>query len=105
MPESWGGSAVDVKCVVFVRRRAIAALHSQASQTVTSSTPASSSPQARCSVKKPSRSASRVIDHGSRRGGDPLLYELIRPRQQRGRDREAEGLGGLAVDDQLEPRH
>src|SRR5881397_2132666 len=27
---------------------------------------------------------------------------LIRPQQQRGRDREAEGLGGLEVDDQLE---
>ena len=34
-----------------------------------------------------------------------LLFDhLIRPRQQRRRDREAEGLGGLEVDDQLELR-
>src|SRR5499433_2409285 len=32
----------------------------------------------------------------------PSLNHLIRPRQQRGRDREADGLGGLEVDDQLE---
>src|SRR4029434_36433 len=32
------------------------------------------------------------------------LYELIRPRQQRGRDRETERLGGLEVDGQLELR-
>ena len=32
------------------------------------------------------------------------LYDLIRPRQQRRRDRQAEGLGGLEVDDQLEFR-
>src|SRR5882724_2526296 len=31
-----------------------------------------------------------------------LLNDLIRPPQQRRRDREAEGLGGLEVDDQLE---
>jgi hypothetical protein len=28
---------------------------------------------------------------------------LIRPRQQRRRDREAEGLGGLEADDELDP--
>jgi len=33
---------------------------------------------------------------------DRLLYDLIRPRQQRRRDGEAEGLGGLEVDNQLE---
>src|SRR5882724_5141305 len=33
-----------------------------------------------------------------------LLDHLIRPRQQRRRDRQAEGLGGLEVDDQLELR-
>jgi len=38
----------------------------------------------------------------SRKRRGPLLYNLIRPRQQRRRDREAEGLGGLAVDDQPE---
>jgi hypothetical protein len=31
-----------------------------------------------------------------------LLDHLIRPLQERGRDRQAEGLGGLQVDDQLE---
>jgi hypothetical protein len=30
------------------------------------------------------------------------LYYLIRPQQQRRRDREAERLGGLEVDDELE---
>jgi hypothetical protein len=30
---------------------------------------------------------------------DRLLYKLIRPQQQRLRDREAERLGGLEVDD------
>src|SRR6267378_1903950 len=34
----------------------------------------------------------------------PLFNYLIRPPQQRGRDREAEGFGGLEVDDQLELR-
>src|SRR5262245_42995590 len=34
----------------------------------------------------------------------PLLDYFIRPRQQRWRDREAEGLGGLEVDGQLELR-
>src|SRR6266446_2535571 len=33
---------------------------------------------------------------------DPSLYDLIRPLQERLRDRQAEGLGGLEVDDQLE---
>jgi hypothetical protein len=33
-----------------------------------------------------------------------LLDHLVRPRQQRRRDREAEGLGGLEVDHQLELR-
>src|SRR5713101_2973582 len=33
-----------------------------------------------------------------------LLDDLIRPPQQRRRDREAEGLGGLEVDHQLELR-
>src|SRR5262249_26873196 len=32
------------------------------------------------------------------------LNHLIRPQQQRWRDREAKGLGGLEVDDKLEPR-
>src|SRR4030095_8563052 len=35
-------------------------------------------------------------------GGGPLFDPLIRPRQQRRWDREAEGLGGLEVDHQLE---
>src|SRR5262245_10149561 len=34
-------------------------------------------------------------------GGGPSLEDLIRPRQQRGRDREAERLGGLEVDDEF----
>src|SRR5215813_5476583 len=34
----------------------------------------------------------------------PLLDHLIRPRQQRWRDGQAEGLGGLEVDDELELR-
>src|SRR5713101_7270832 len=34
----------------------------------------------------------------------PSLDDLIRPPQQRWRDRQAEGLGGLEVDDQLELR-
>jgi hypothetical protein len=33
-----------------------------------------------------------------------LLYDFVRPQQYRLRDREAEGLGGLEVDDQLELR-
>ena len=33
---------------------------------------------------------------------DPSLDHLIRPLQERRRDRQAEGLGGLEVDDQLE---
>jgi hypothetical protein len=33
-----------------------------------------------------------------------LLDHLIRPRQQRRRDREAEGLGGLEIDDEFERR-
>src|SRR5882762_5940878 len=33
-----------------------------------------------------------------------LLDDLIRPKQERGRDSQAEGLGGLEVDDQLELR-
>jgi hypothetical protein len=33
---------------------------------------------------------------------EPLLYDFIRPRQHRGRDRQAEGLVGLQVDDELE---
>jgi hypothetical protein len=32
----------------------------------------------------------------------PSLDDLVRPQQQRLRDRQAEGLGGLEVDDQLE---
>src|SRR5215467_6714183 len=34
----------------------------------------------------------------------PLFDYLIRPSQQRGRDRQAKRLGGLEVDDQLELR-
>src|ERR1700681_2883600 len=34
----------------------------------------------------------------------PSLDDLIRPLQERRRDRQAEGLGGLEVDDQLELR-
>jgi hypothetical protein len=37
-------------------------------------------------------------------GGGPLLDYLVRPRQQRWRDREAERLGGFEVDDELELR-
>ena len=33
-----------------------------------------------------------------------LLNDLIRPLQQRWRDRQPEGLGGLQIDDQLELR-
>ena len=36
-------------------------------------------------------------------GGRGALFDhLIRPQQQRLRDREAEGLGGFEIDDQLE---
>src|SRR6185436_18650408 len=38
---------------------------------------------------------------GGMRGGPSFDY-LIRPREQRGRNRQAEGLGGLEVDDELE---
>ena len=34
----------------------------------------------------------------------PLLNHLIRPLQERRRDRQAEGLGGLEVDDEFEVR-
>src|SRR5262245_42437497 len=44
--------------------------------------------------RRPTRSAGT--------GGDPLFDDLICPGQQRGRDRQAEGLGGLEVDHQLE---
>jgi hypothetical protein len=37
-------------------------------------------------------------------GDHRLLDHLIGPRQQRRRDREAKGLGGLEVDDELESR-
>src|SRR5262249_53383851 len=40
----------------------------------------------------------------SARGAGGSLDHLIRPRQQRGRDRQPEGLGSLEVDDQLELR-
>jgi hypothetical protein len=36
--------------------------------------------------------------------GLPLFDHLIRPLQQRRRDRQAEGLGGLEVDDEFELR-
>jgi hypothetical protein len=34
--------------------------------------------------------------------GSPLFYDLIRPQQDRRRDRQAERLRGLQIDDQLE---
>src|SRR5262249_25839811 len=37
-----------------------------------------------------------------RRKRDDSFYDLIHPQQQRRRDGEAEGLGGLHIDDQLE---
>ena len=42
---------------------------------------------------------------GSQRGrrAGPSLYDLVRPQQYRLRDRQAERLGGLQVDDELEP--
>src|SRR4030095_3656392 len=46
------------------------------------------------------KSRTRIQGGGTERG--PLLDDLIRPRQQRRRDREAKGLGGLEVDDQHE---
>jgi hypothetical protein len=42
----------------------------------------------------------RAVRAASCPGGS--LYDLIRARQQRGRDREADGAGGLAIDPQLE---
>src|SRR5262245_51442455 len=39
---------------------------------------------------------------GEMAGAGRSFDHLIRPRQQRRRDREAEGLGGLDVDDELE---
>ena len=46
----------------------------------------------------------RLSTRGSASGIAPSLDHLIRPQQQRRRDRQAEGLGGLEVDDQLELR-
>src|SRR5262249_50391633 len=47
-------------------------------------------------------------EHGSEasheRAAVHLFDYLVRPRQQRGRDGEAEGLGGLDVNDELELR-
>src|SRR5262245_22357326 len=57
----------------------------------TPSPPAAPRPRAAWRARLPGQSRSR---------GDSL-YDLIRPQQQRRRDREAEGLGGLEVDDEL----
>jgi len=35
---------------------------------------------------------------------DPLLDDLIRPGQQRRRDRQAEGFSGLEINDEIELR-
>src|SRR5215467_12648239 len=44
---------------------------------------------------------SREQGHDTARA-DTLLDDFVRPREHRRRDREAEGLGGLQVDDELE---
>src|SRR5215475_11961129 len=53
--------------------------------------------------RTPCRRRPRRSESAHRNGADPLLDHLVCPRQQRGRDGEAEGLGGLEVDDQLQP--
>ena len=47
------------------------------------------------------RRPSRPHESGEQRGHRPTRSPLIRPLQERRRDRQAEGLGGLEVDDQL----
>src|SRR4029453_7617811 len=53
--------------------------------------------------RRPRGSGGSKAARGPTGGGTAAasLDDLIRPRQQRPRDREAEGLGGLEVDDQL----
>jgi hypothetical protein len=48
------------------------------------------------SHEQPDQEASKILTH--------LLNHLIRPLQERRRDRQAEGLGGLEVDDELQLR-
>ena len=42
------------------------------------------------------------VTDGGGTAGDPSLDQVIGPLQERRRDRQAEGLGGLEVDHQLE---
>ena len=58
-------------------------------------------PHQRCSCVKAPNAA---ISSGMVGALGLLLDHLIRPLQKRRRDRQAEGLGGLEVDDQLELR-
>ena len=48
------------------------------------------------------RACSQLTGEATGPGGERLLYDLIRPRQQRRRNRQADRLGGLEVDDELE---
>jgi hypothetical protein len=72
-------------------------------QTISQSAPPSRSPQRWWSVKKASSSVSRLIEHGLARMAN-LLDHLVRPPEQRRRDRQAERLRGLEVDDEFEAR-
>ena len=63
----------------------------------------------RAADRRTSRASCRRRKYAGQRGQQEaaavhLLDDLIRPRQQRGRDREAERLGGFEVDDQLKFR-
>src|SRR5438876_3241671 len=60
-------------------------------------------PCARC-ASAATGAARRPPVKGPGTSGDPSLDHLIRPLQERRRDRQAEGLGGLEVDDELELR-
>src|SRR5262245_56223897 len=96
-PQSWGSRGPREDCYKGGTRRLRSAI------------------PAACSSRLPLSGGSRpLLRPGERRGNSTgqrrqeeaaavhLFDDPVRPRQQRGRDREAEGFGGLEVDDQLE---